>query len=150
MNAIEDASANIERWIENIPPNSIDEHTNLRTIPLFLFPLSAGSGNTIDDGFQPSDTLRVEDTECDKAFRIAGDSMMPQYSDGQIVLVKSIEIVPDGKVGVFFYDGAVYIKQKVIENGKTLLHSFNPEYEDIVLKEEMTYKEYGLVVATYN
>lgn len=63
----------------------------------------------------------------DFAVEVDGDSMLPDYHDGDIVLVKRDPDVPIGEVGLFVHDGKGYIK----ERGKTRLISRNPEYPDI-------------------
>lgn len=63
----------------------------------------------------------------DFAVEVDGDSMLPDYHDGDIVLVKRDPDVPVGEVGLFVHDGMGYIK----ERGKKCLISRNPEYPDI-------------------
>lgn len=63
----------------------------------------------------------------DFAVEVDGDSMEPDFHDGDIVLVKKDPDVQVGKVGLFVHDGMGYIK----ERGKKCLISRNPEYPDI-------------------
>lgn len=63
----------------------------------------------------------------DFAVEVDGDSMEPDFHDGDIVLVKKDPDVQVGKVGLFVHDGKGYIK----ERGKKCLISRNPEYPDI-------------------
>lgn len=63
----------------------------------------------------------------DFAVEVDGDSMLPDYHDGDIVLVKRDPDVPVGEVGLFVHDGMGYIK----ERGKKCLISRNPAYPDI-------------------
>lgn len=63
----------------------------------------------------------------DFAVEVDGDSMLPDYHDGDIVLVKRDPDVPVGEVGLFVHDGMGYIK----ERGKKCLISRNPEFPNI-------------------
>ena len=153
LSQVQGAERNIRKWVRNVPRNDALELEEVakKRIPLFEFPLSAGTGNIVGDEYLPSEEIEVNaDIDCDSAFKVSGNSMVPEYSDGEIVLVKRMEIVPKNKVGIFFYDGAVYIKQKIAEKNSVLLHSFNPDYSDITLKEDVPYKEYGQVVAVHD
>lgn len=66
-------------------------------------------------------------TAADFAVEVDGDSMEPDFHDGDIALVRFDPDVPVGKVGLFVLDGMGYIK----ERGKKCLISRNPEYPDI-------------------
>lgn len=65
--------------------------------------------------------------EADFAVEIDGDSMEPDYHNGDLALIKIDPDVPVGEVGLFEIDGMGYIK----ERGKKKLISRNPEYPDI-------------------
>ena len=75
--------------------------------------------------------IEIADTplarRADFAVEIDGDSMEPDYHDGDIVLIKRDPDVLIGEVGLFVHDGMGYIK----ERGKKKLISRNPEYPDI-------------------
>lgn len=63
----------------------------------------------------------------DFAVEVDGDSMLPDYHDGDIVLVKRDPDVPVGEVGLFVHEGMGYIK----ERGSKCLISRNPEFPNI-------------------
>lgn len=91
---------------------------------------SAGTGYDLDNEDEWRD-VRIYDCaeahDADFAVEVDGDSMEPDYHDGDIVFVKLSEDVPVGSVGLFVHDGKGYIK----ERGETCLISRNPEYENI-------------------
>ena len=64
------------------------------------------------------------------AVRVSGDSMTPEYNDGDIVLVETCPEVIIGEIGIFVVDGEGYIKQF----GGDKLISLNPKYSDISLR----------------
>lgn len=91
---------------------------------------AAGFGDLLS-GCDEFDEIEVIDTpqanEADFAVEVDGDSMLPDYHDGDIALIKLDPDVPVGEVGLFEIDGLGYIK----ERGKKKLISRNPEYPDI-------------------
>ena len=60
----------------------------------------------------------------DYIVRVHGDSMEPQFSDGDRVLVRRQPVVENGEVGVFLRDGERVIK--IYRDGA--LESVNPKY----------------------
>ena len=91
---------------------------------------SAGMGYDLDNADEWRD-VRIYDCpeayQADFAVEVDGDSMEPDYHDGDIVFVKLSEDVPIGAVGLFVHDGKGYIK----ERGEKYLISRNPDYPDI-------------------
>lgn len=91
---------------------------------------AAGFGYDLSDKDEWYDIEVVdspEANEADFAVEIDGDSMEPDFHDGDIALVRFDPDVPVGKVGLFVLDGMGYIK----ERGKKCLISRNPDYPDI-------------------
>ena len=62
--------------------------------------------------------------QADTIYRVNGDSMEPDYHDGDQVYVKHVHDLPYGEVGIFVVDGALYIK----EYRKSGLYSYNRSY----------------------
>lgn len=91
---------------------------------------SAGAGFDLDNEDEWRD-IRIYDCpeayQADFAVEVDGDSMEPDYHNGDIVFVKLSEDVPVGAVGLFVHDGKGYIK----ERGETCLISRNPDYPNI-------------------
>jgi phage repressor protein C with HTH and peptisase S24 domain/DNA-binding XRE family transcriptional regulator len=91
---------------------------------------SAGMGYDLDNADEWRD-VRIYDCpeayQADFAVEVDGDSMEPDYHDGDIVFVKLSEDVPVGAVGLFIHDGKGYIK----ERGEKCLISRNPDYPNI-------------------
>ena len=91
---------------------------------------SAGAGYDLDNEDNWRD-IRIYDCPeaetADFAVEVDGDSMEPDYHDGEIVFIKLADEVPIGSVGLFIHDGKGYIK----ERGEKCLISRNPDYPDI-------------------
>jgi repressor LexA len=117
-----------------------------RKIFIYDVPVSAGLGSFLDSSHSSSINLVINDVtdRADYAVRVSGDSMEPRYFDGDIVIVESCGQIPEGKVGIFLYNGESYIKKF----GGDRLRSVNPKYKDIVFKENDDVRCLGLVLGT--
>ena len=82
------------------------------TMHVSMMAASAGTGNFLDDeNFEEvSFPANSVPDGADFGIRVAGDSMEPVYSDGQIVWVKECAELRSGEVGIFMLDGEGYIK----------------------------------------
>lgn len=109
---------------------------------------SAGTGQYLND-------VRVErielpiDVEADFVIPIKGDSMEPDYHDGDLVFIQTSVDLNDGVIGVFNYNGEAYIKQLVIDTEQSYLHSLNPAYKDMPITPETDFRIIGEVVDFY-
>lgn len=68
----------------------------------------------------------------DIASYITGDSMAPEYHDGDVVLIRK-EMYSSPNVYVVDYDGKSYLKKVYQEKDKFRLVSFNKKYDDIII-----------------
>ena len=109
---------------------------------------SAGTGQYLND-------VRVErielpvDVDADFVIPIKGDSMEPDYQDGDLIFIQTSVDLNDGVIGVFNYNGEAYIKQLVIDKEQAYLHSLNPEYKDMPIAPETDFRIIGEVVDIY-
>ena len=78
------------------------------------------------------------------AIQIHGDSMEPEYANGDIVLVKAQPQIDIGQIGIFTVNDMGYIKKL----GTDRLISVNPEYDDIYFEEGQDIRCKGLVIGT--
>ncbi|WP_099469466.1 XRE family transcriptional regulator [Konateibacter massiliensis] len=118
-----------------------------RQIKLFDIPVSAGTGQFLDSGNY--ELLDVEDTipdNVDFALRISGNSMEPEYSDGQIVWVHQQDVLSDGEIGIFSYDNNAYCKKLSLTTAGTRLISLNLDYAPITIPKEAVLHVFGRVV----
>lgn len=103
------------------------------TLPFFQDKVSAGIGNFVSNGTteQLSIKLLPETSGSDYVVQVTGDSMMPVYRDGDLVLVHSQPEVAIGEIGLWIVNGDGYIKQR----GENALRSLNPIYAPIPIGE---------------
>lgn len=105
-----------------------------RQLPFPLQSSSAGYGDYIDDN--SATMIQVIDNKytvkADYLMRIHGDSMEPEFSNNDIVLVREQPNIEIGEIGIFVDASERYIKVLEFDH----LHSLNQKYDDIPLTEE--------------
>ena len=119
-----------------------------RTIKLFNIPASAGTGSFLDS----EDYTEIEVGEevpaaADFGIRISGDSMEPQFINGQIVWVQQQETLMNGEIGIFFLNGDAYCKKLQDDKEGLFLISLNKKYAPIPILKEASFKIFGKVVS---
>ena len=118
---------------------------NYRDIQCSNYKVSAGTGYNLEneDSWY---NIKIENTNearrANFALEISGDSMLPRFENGDIVLVRSDGEANIGDVGVFEVNGEGYIKKR----GEDRLISINEEYEDIYVTENDNFKCFGKVI----
>jgi len=125
-----------------------DEYFTPRILRLYDIPVSAGTGNFLDDSsFEEIEVPSYIPIAVDFALRLSGDSMEPLLTDGQVIWVKEQEVLDNGEIGIFAYSDNVYCKKLIAEGKKAYLRSLNPLYGDIEIKEDYGFKTIGKVVS---
>ncbi len=102
----------------------------IMTIRKHVNKAAAGAGYDLSDHdqWERVKVLQTDEAEhADFAVEVDGDSMLPEYHDGDLVLIVLAEDVPVGEVGLFRQNGKGFIKQK----GEKYLISINPDYPNI-------------------
>ncbi|MEJ8572540.1 helix-turn-helix transcriptional regulator [Microbaculum marinum] len=117
-------------------PGTEDTQYRTRPVPLIGF-AQAGAGGFFDDGGFPVggdwDEVAFPDVSDDHAYalEVSGDSMLPLYRDGDVVIVSPGSSVRRGdRVVVRTRDGEVMAKVLARRTARIIeLHSINPEHE---------------------
>ena len=137
-----------QRNEEETRENEVSEVIQIYSYDYYDHPASAGTGQYLND-------VRVErielpvDIDADFVIPIKGDSMEPDYHDGDLVFIQTSVDLNDGVIGVFNYNGDAYIKQLVIDEDQAYLHSLNPAYKDMPITPETDFRIIGEVVDLY-
>ena len=137
-----------EQRNEQSQPTEVSEVIQFYSYDYYDHPASAGTGQYLND-------VRVErielpvDIDADFVIPIKGDSMEPDYHDGDLVFIQTSVDLNDGVIGVFNYNGDAYIKQLVIDKEQAYLHSLNPSYKDMPITPETDFRIIGEVVDLY-
>lgn len=129
--------------------HSIDEnHTYYVDV---LGSVSAGTGEWLDDEQHEEITVNNEPPMHDFALRVNGDSMIPLFSDGQIIYVNKVDdldMVRNEQIVIAELNGDAYVKKIVFDNNRQScqLISLNKDYQPINVTENDEFKVVGLVV----
>ena len=123
-----------------------------QTAKIFENAVSAGTGNFLVDG--PKETVCIDESILpeDTTFgvRISGDSMEPEFSDGQIAWVLQQESVANGEIGIFALNGEAYIKKLQNDKDGIFLISLNEKYAPIPVGEDDRLDIFGKVLGKCN
>ena len=83
----------------------------------------------------PTEKIEIPDIpeykKVDYAIGVNGNSMEPEYNDGDTLLIEMAEEIKMGEIGIFLVDNESYVKK--LGNGELI--SLNPEYDNIPLTE---------------
>ncbi len=142
--------------IDKYTINNIDEELSIteediQEIKLYEIPASAGTGSFIDCDV-PYEIKKVDLTvapqarRADFALYVRGDSMEPDYYDGDIVFVREQPKVDNGQIGIFIYDDVSYIKKYSIQDDGIYLISLNDKYKPIKVDKNTPFRTCGLVL----
>ena len=133
---------------EETKGNEVSEAIQLYSYDYYDYPASAGTGQYLNDVRVEQIELPV-DIDADFVIPIKGDSMEPDYHDGDLVFIQTSVDLNDGVIGVFNYNGDAYIKQLVIDKEQAYLHSLNSAYKDMPITPETDFRIIGEVVDLY-
>lgn len=132
-------------------------------MPVSYLAASAGTGSFLDEGNFEMMSFPASSVPQGAEFgiRVAGDSMEPVYTDGQIVFVQPCESIKPGEVGIFTLDGCGYIKRYGeqqpedpepftdsygVLHRQSVLISYNKKYSPIVVGPENRLEIVGRVL----
>lgn len=142
----------IQSWNNAIPNNSSFEITTPeekeRIIKLYDLPLSAGTGNLLDES--DSTEYTTYNPKADFALKISGNSMEPTIKNESIVLVQKCETIEDSEIGAFYLNGEAFCKRLQHINAITYLVSDNDTYSPIQIKADDELKLFGKVIEVVN
>lgn len=126
---------------ESLPP-SLN-----RTFRLYCLPVSAGTGQQLfEESYEEIVPSVLPPADTDFCLRISGDSMEPQFHNGQIVFVHSQPVLNDGDIGIFAYDGNAYCKKLSLTTAGIRLVSLNPSYAPIPIPKDAELTVFGKVI----
>lgn len=112
----------------------LSSHSGSQHLAEYFHDASAGAGIFIL-GNEAAARIAISDSDWDErtdyVIRVNGDSMEPDYKDGDNVMVSQHMELDHGDIGIFIVNGKAYIK----EYGETELISRNPDYPNIIVHE---------------
>jgi SOS-response transcriptional repressor LexA len=115
----------------------------IEKIRLYDQPAAAGTGNFLDNtSYDDIDRDKSMPDDADFAIRVSGESMLPRFTDNQIVFIKRQQALNYGDFGIFVLNGESLIKKY----GEHELISVNPKHDNIKIKESDSFYIFGKVV----
>jgi phage repressor protein C with HTH and peptisase S24 domain len=80
----------------------------------------------------PADDDRLEACSAAEPFAlmVLGDSMLPEFAEGEIIIIEPEGLARDGSYVLAFHNGEHIFRQLVNLNGGWCLHPLNPAYPD--------------------
>ena len=128
---------NEQRNEEETKINEVSEVISLYQVEV-VSETAAACGFNYGFGYDDIDRENIEVDEQpprhDIATKVSGDSMQPDYQDGDILyLVDKGLTTYNGDLAVIAYGDRSYFKKIYTENGRLRLVSLNDKYEDIIL-----------------
>ena len=103
--------------------------------------VSAGTGEWLEETIEEV-PYEGAIPEHDFAVKVNGESMLPLFSDGEILFVKATSEARDGQIIICQVNSEAYVKKL---SGNKLV-SLNKEYEDILISDTDDFKIFGVVV----
>ncbi len=122
----------------------------MRKIPVISW-VAAGKWAETGESFHEGEALEWIDSdvkgEHNFALRVKGDSMEPEFNEGDILIVS-----PTAKAGNGDYivaknneEEATFKQYRQYDNTR-ILHPLNPKYKDIILNKDQEYRIVGVVM----
>lgn len=118
-----------------------------RIIRLYDLPASAGIGEFLDgDMFEEVEADSTVPVNASFGIRVSGDSMEPEYKNGETVWVEQRNTLDEGDIGIFVLNGAAFIKKFHLTATHAELVSLNKAYKPIRISEGDNLVCYGRVL----
>jgi phage repressor protein C with HTH and peptisase S24 domain len=118
----------------------------MRNLPVYSLK-DGESGNLLErDDYELMKVGEEVPLSANFGVRLSGDSMEPDYHDGDVVWLRQQQELVDGEVGVFVYRGSVHLKRLRDRVGGIRLQSINRSYPDIVVTEPQYLRVLGYAV----
>ena len=118
-----------------------------RSLPVYDLPASAGTGVFLDGNSYEMQPVGAEvPADANFGVRVSGDSMEPEFHDGQIAWVRRQPTLEDGDIGIFLLNGQAYIKQWRPSAEGARLISLNRSYAPVPVREEDELRTFGRVL----
>lgn len=116
-----------------------------------ILEVEEGRWSGATDPFQARRCGRMDRKQCEGpqvfALRVKGDSIVPEFNEGDIVIVSPhVRTVSGDYVVVKNDEAEVTLKQLKKCGTKRILHSLNPKYDDIELSDKKQFRIVGKIV----
>ena len=106
----------------------------IRTLPVYDLDAVNGKGRLLDlPDYTPTEVGSEVPFTATFGVIVSGDSMEPDYHNGQIVWITRKSKLEHGDIGVFTYEGNTYFKRLRDRVGGMRLQSLDSNYPDVII-----------------
>jgi SOS-response transcriptional repressors (RecA-mediated autopeptidases) len=107
---------------------------------------SAGNGSILQDEQIDEIAYTGKIPKHDYALSVSGDSMLPLFSNGQIIFIKKTVEAYSNQIVIANVNGEGFVKKLVSDENGIRLISLNKKYDDIVINEHDDFSILGIVI----
>ena len=141
---------NYKKDVYTYAENKLDEQKGIypmfETINVYGH-ASAGTGAILDDNENIEEvTYTGTVPKHDYALYVDGDSMLPLFSNGQVIFVKKTVEAYSNQIVIANVNGEGYVKKFVTDENGVRLISLNKKYKDIQINESDDFRIMGVVI----
>ncbi|CAK8054338.1 helix-turn-helix domain-containing protein [Eupransor demetentiae] len=108
--------------------------------------VSAGTGQYLSEPKPESEAFDGPIPDYDFAVRVSGDSMLPLFSDQELIFVKKTTAVRSGQIVIANYDQQAYVKKYIDDKAGRRLVSLNANYPDLPIEAGHEVSLLGVVI----
>lgn len=120
----------------DMPDAPAPRGSRLRNLPVYDLEDARGTGRLLDLGEYTSVEVGSEvPYSANFGVKISGESMEPDYHDGQIVWIRQQSKLEHGDIGVFIYENNCYFKRLRDRVGGMRLQSIDTNYPDVIVTD---------------
>ncbi|MEA4896171.1 MAG: XRE family transcriptional regulator [Oscillospiraceae bacterium] len=131
---VEYAAMLLDSGLYDDPALDAPRGTKIRTLPVYDLEAAAGKGRLLDlTDYIPTRVGNEVPISANFGVIIHGDSMCPDFNDGETVWIQQQAKLEHGDVGVFTYEGTSYFKRLRDRVGGTRLQSIDSAYPDVIV-----------------
>lgn len=121
--------------------------SKLRTLPVYDLETPVASGNLLEmTDYTLTEVGNEVPWTANFGVRITGESMEPDYHDGQTVWIRQQAKLEHGDVGVFLYENKRYFKRLRDRVGGMRLQSIDSNYPDVIISEPEKIVALGIAI----
>ncbi len=137
-------------YLLGVSENKGEGNSNPYSIHIPILESVSLSGNNIECNYSAEkESIELGSNEDFFYFKMHGDSMAPQISDGDIALIKKQNDAESGSVAAVIYKDNPVLLRKIIKNGEiTVLYPFNSKFDSFLVRNSEEITILGVVTET--
>lgn len=127
--------------IENIQYVELSTYENVKASVNFGSYLD-GNVKLVTKIFKATERIK----KADHAIVVNDNSMEPILANDEIIFVQEQTAIENSEIGIFVYNGEIYVKRLILDDNKIILRSENKKYNDIIVDKSLQFIIIGKVL----